>query len=323
MQSILTVAMPTFNRINAAQKTLKSLSPIFNQSQVKILVIDNGSTDGTHLTLKESFAGVHNLEILRFEDNLGFFESFLRLFENADSDYLLLLSDEDELNLVELPSLLQYLQIRKPGYISSQFLNNGQLYRGTNLTRSISMLDLEKSSFYISGLVFDVSKSQEITLKMRDGLRANPFILLYPQTYLAFMLRVSAGGYWLESILASKRDNLPTSVVDAQQEAYTSKSSRISQHSGWEEMVNTIIDDERDKLSRRDIFLIKCSSRLRANNMRLVFAEISEKTFSRSKFNSKLFVLIMSACLLIPRRIFWRSYGILQKILILNLSFRK
>ena len=158
---------------------------------------------------------------------------------------------------------------------------------------------------------------------MIDGLRANPFILLYPQTYLAFMLKISAGGYWLESILASKRDHLPTSVVDAQQEAYTSKSSRISQHSGWKEMVNKIINDERDKLSRRDIFLIKCSSRLRENDLRVVFAEISEETLSRSKFNLKLFALIMSACLLIPRRIFWRSYRTLRKILIFNLSFRK
>ena len=323
MQSTLTVAIPTFNRINAAQKTLKSLSPIFNQSQVKILVIDNGSTDGTHLTLKESFPGIRNLEILRFEDNLGFFESFLRLFENADSDYLLLLSEEDELNLVVLPAVLRYLQIRKPAYISSQFLINGQLYRGTNLTQSISMLDLEKSSFYISGLVFNVSKSQEIILKMRDGLRDNPFILLYPQTYLAFMLRISAGGYWLESILATKRDHLPTSVVDAQQEAYTSKSSRISQHSGWKEMVNTIINAERHKLSKRDIFLIKCSSRLREKNLRKVFSEIPKETFSRSKFNSKLFDLIMLTCLLIPRRVFWRSYGMLRKILIFNLSFRK
>jgi hypothetical protein len=31
----------------------------------------------------------------------------------------------------------------------------------------------------------------------------------------------------------------------------------------------------------------------------------------------------MSACLLIPRRIFWRSYGMLRKILIFNFSFRK
>jgi glycosyltransferase involved in cell wall biosynthesis len=323
MQSILTVAIPTFNRIDAAQKTLKSLSPIFNQPQVKILVIDNGSTDGTYPTLQESFPSVHNLESLRFEDNLGFFESFLRLFENANSDYLLLLSDEDEVNLVELPALLRYLQIKKPGYISSQFFKDGQLYRGNHLTQSISLLDLEKSSFYISGLVFNVSKSQKITLKMRDGLKANPFILLYPQTYLALMLKISDGGYWLESILASKRDNLPTSVVDARQESYTSKSSRISQHFGWEEMVKKIISDERDKLSRRDIFVIKCFTRLRENSLRVDFTGIPDGTFLRSNFSSRMFTCIMSAGLLIPRKIFWRLYRLLRQIKITIFCFRR
>jgi hypothetical protein len=158
---------------------------------------------------------------------------------------------------------------------------------------------------------------------MRDGLKANPFILLYPQTYLAFMLKISAGGYWLASILASKRDNLPTNVIDSQQEAYTSKSSRIRQHSGWKEMVKKIINDERDKLSRRDIFLIDCFSILRENNLRVDFAGSPDMTLSRSHFSLRMSSFILWAGILIPRKIFWRFYRLLRQFLIAILRFKR
>ncbi|MBA3028633.1 MAG: glycosyltransferase family 2 protein [Desulfobacteraceae bacterium] len=43
----LTISIPTFNRLELLKKTLQSIEPLKNNSDIELLVTDNNSDDGT------------------------------------------------------------------------------------------------------------------------------------------------------------------------------------------------------------------------------------------------------------------------------------
>ena len=103
--TILTIAIPTYNRGYRLERTLRDLlqhvvSSGFS-SDIEVLVSDNGSPDNTrsiissqkHFFLEKGIVFTH----LNNEKNLGFDQNIWLCYEGASSEYVWFLSDDDNL----------------------------------------------------------------------------------------------------------------------------------------------------------------------------------------------------------------------------------
>ena len=103
--TVLTIAIPTYNRAHRLEKTLRDLlqhvvSSGFS-SDIEVLVSDNGSPDNTrsiisaqkHFFLEKGIVFTH----LNNEKNLGFDQNIWLCYDGASSEYVWFLSEDDNL----------------------------------------------------------------------------------------------------------------------------------------------------------------------------------------------------------------------------------
>lgn len=101
---LLTIAIPTYNRLEKLKKSLKKiLDYTKGYDEIEIFVSDNASTDGTKEYIKDIQKENSNLRYYRNVENLGLDGNFLNCFRKAQGKYLWMLSDDDSLmeNAVE------------------------------------------------------------------------------------------------------------------------------------------------------------------------------------------------------------------------------
>ena len=94
---LLTIAIPTFNRAGLLQEQLEKLLPWVEpyKNEAEILVLDNASTDGTKGLMESLSQTCCFLRYIRNQENLGFDGNTIKCIENAQGDYVALLSDDD------------------------------------------------------------------------------------------------------------------------------------------------------------------------------------------------------------------------------------
>jgi glycosyltransferase involved in cell wall biosynthesis len=91
----VTVAIPTFNRLNLLKRSIESVLAQ-HYPHVEIIISDNASTDGTSKylqTLRDP-----RIKILSNNENIGMVANWDRCVRAASGTYFLLLSDDDALN---------------------------------------------------------------------------------------------------------------------------------------------------------------------------------------------------------------------------------
>ena len=104
----LTIAIPTYNRLQKLKRTLAQVLTLSEGKPVEVLVSDNGSTDGTREYLQSmSQAGVR---CYFNEENLGCDRNFLNCFDKANGEYVMLLGDDDLLLEKGLCSILEAIE---------------------------------------------------------------------------------------------------------------------------------------------------------------------------------------------------------------------
>jgi len=90
----ITVGIPTFNRADLLSQAIES---VLEQTyrNFRLIVSDNASTDET----RELVASVSDprLEYVRAETNIGMIGNFNRVIELAETEFLMLLPDDDRL----------------------------------------------------------------------------------------------------------------------------------------------------------------------------------------------------------------------------------
>lgn len=89
---LVTIAIPTFNRLNYLKQALQSALAQTYQN-IEILVSDNASTDGTQMFMRQ--IQDTRVRYIRHSENLGMFENWNFLLTRASGQYFLLLSDDD------------------------------------------------------------------------------------------------------------------------------------------------------------------------------------------------------------------------------------
>ena len=162
----LTIAIPTYNRLEKLKICLKRLMEQKKIEQIEIIVSDNASSDGTGEYMTELVKKAENISYYRNTENVGPDKNFLNCFDKAMGEYVLLLGDDDFLLPMAVEHLLDtlekkpvFLHLNTSGLVSeSPFLYNEPRWKETGLKIYSSREQfLEETGIFItfmSSLVF-------------------------------------------------------------------------------------------------------------------------------------------------------------------------
>jgi len=161
----LTVAIPTYNRNEILKKNIRLLLPQLSD-ECKLLIIDNHSDILVEKTLKpvlSEFIGI-DARIIRNRANIGAEANFLRCFEYCETEWLWMLSDDDEAREDAVKTILSTISEHKD-FIFFNFYTEARTYpvRTENvLTKGMSefieKLDFICSIIFISPSVYNVNR---------------------------------------------------------------------------------------------------------------------------------------------------------------------
>ncbi len=170
MEPQLTIAIPTYNRLETLKKSLqKVLDYTKGNDEIELFVSDNASTDGTKEYIENLQKQYRNLNYYRNDKNLGLDGNFLNCFRKAKGKYLWMISDDDYImeNAVELvlKVIAQNPVIAFCNAYLREGLDDGPLAKG-----GITFLT-DKNSFFqslgiyitfVSALVYNMSLVRKI-----------------------------------------------------------------------------------------------------------------------------------------------------------------
>jgi glycosyltransferase involved in cell wall biosynthesis len=241
---ILTIGIPTYNRSEAVCDRLRELISFDVKTEIEVLIIDNHSTDNTISKLEEiknAHLNTMNVRLISNASNIGYVGNFFKLFENCESEYLLICSDEDELIESGVQEILPYLSAHSPDFVSPIAYVNDSLYRGRLQKSEIEFAQHEDASLYVSGLIFKLQPARKLLPWLQSLVQDNALVEVYPQTALAGFLIASGGGRWHDSIVTWQRDNLPSSIAHSSGNEYHFLNGRHEQFKGALMLVDLLV----------------------------------------------------------------------------------
>ncbi|BAU23928.1 glycosyl transferase [Caldimicrobium thiodismutans] len=106
---LISIITPTYNRLSLLKETLNSLLSQAKNKPVEIIVVDDGSNDGTWKYLKELEKAAPNIEAVRHEKNLGVSSARNKGLKYAKGDYIFFLDSDDLLISGGLEKLIQHV----------------------------------------------------------------------------------------------------------------------------------------------------------------------------------------------------------------------
>ena len=110
MNILLTIAIPTYNRVNYLRRAVNSILPQLKDGKVEIVISDNASTDGTEEFVKQSTSHYPQIKYIRNKINIGPDGNFLQCYKVADGRYVWLLGDDDVIVEGAIQKILNYIK---------------------------------------------------------------------------------------------------------------------------------------------------------------------------------------------------------------------
>jgi len=88
----LTIAIPTFNRPNELTRLVSQLRKFLDNKDLNLIIYDNDSNDFPDLGI----SAYENVKIVKRKFNIGPIANILRIFEECESEWLMIIGDDDE-----------------------------------------------------------------------------------------------------------------------------------------------------------------------------------------------------------------------------------
>lgn len=218
------IAIPTKNRAETLQRTIEAT---LNQmpENVSLHVLDNGSDDDT----AERMAHFGHQAFHAYFDPPGTHckDGFLRVLEEAarSTDYVVLMSDEDEIVWPALEQLVEMLEGELPGFVSTKFAFPPQFTR-SDRSGVITSDAWFASAFYCSGLVFNSVDLLRVVDAVRPRIHESAFVSIYAESALALAMMPHNQQLWSRIELCRKREQLDTLIAMDDGSAYWQPNNR-------------------------------------------------------------------------------------------------
>lgn len=225
--SVLTIAIPTYNRIEQVCALLESLTDLGDE--IEVLVINDGEID--------PFRKVHQLfsdkfKIIDNERNLGYAKNFCKIFENVATPYTMVMADDDFVEINSLPVILNQLKSLQSDFFSTIWLNkDGKIQRGRESAREIEAKEFRPAAAHAPGLIYNTGSVVELLPYILGRLDQGCYLThTYPQVvYLMCLLLTGKSGMWLDIVAAREGFKMKSGIKDPSGEGYGSITSRLMQ----------------------------------------------------------------------------------------------
>lgn len=170
-ESRLTIGIPTYNRKFSLMLILESLMATCEGELASLLIIDDASSDGT-LELGSRYKS-QNIRFLQNTQNLGYALTFCRLLEECNTDYILVTTDDDEIDVAALGPLVSWLTSVQPDFAATQwFFQNGINQRAKKSASIIGPEQLRAASNLAPGLIYKRSACLPFIDKLKAYIKA-------------------------------------------------------------------------------------------------------------------------------------------------------
>lgn len=149
---ILSISIPTWNRRDLVLACLGSIFSCGDPVDLEVIVVDNGSSDGTADRVAAEFPQVR---LIRNGENLGFAKANNQAFSIARGRYFLLLNSDTQILPGAFSTLVSYLENHpKTGAVGPQLLNPDGSVQPSRYVRFPSLLTSLLTNSFLS-LVLD------------------------------------------------------------------------------------------------------------------------------------------------------------------------
>jgi len=113
---ILTIAIPTFNRVDCLRLLLRSLEldPEFANGLAEVRIFDNASEDGTEDFCRSWVDRYKCTEYIRNSSNVGAINNVRKCFDSCRTEYLWIIGDDDVIRIGALTAILHILRTHSP-----------------------------------------------------------------------------------------------------------------------------------------------------------------------------------------------------------------
>ena len=238
---IITIAIPAYNRPTELNSVLRGMRPLFDNNNIEFLVVDDGSTPELNL---EDDVQHRNLTLVRNEENIGFFENFIKIVGLSRGKYIIYLNDDDFLINENIPSLLTFLSSSSASFISTKFYRNKALYRGKTKNKAIKASEFFESSAHSPGLIFRRSETSDNIIFLRS-LSISKALKIYPQVLLLLIAIVRGQKtQWLNLEIAKEGYDRPTGQ-SPNNRGYWSPEERWAQFIAFSDIITQIEEKPR------------------------------------------------------------------------------
>ncbi len=145
---ILSIVIPVFNEINFLNKLFDQIKLYFNKDNIEIIVVDDGSTDGSSKVLyelKEKKNYKYSFKLIRLDINSGKGKAIQTGIKNSKGEYILLQDADLELDTKDAKEMFDMITTNKDikcifgsRYLSGKLKKNNYFFN--NLVGKINSL---------------------------------------------------------------------------------------------------------------------------------------------------------------------------------------
>lgn len=168
----LTICIPTYNRKKVVCELVNFIIESELLLKVDLLVVDDGSSDGTFNALnKIECLGASNIRFI-FHENRGFTLTSLSFFSECKTEYLMLADDDMIIFAEGMEKLLDFLNEARPDFVSPIFHASDatSIFRGKKNFKKINIEEFRQATDHGPGLVYRTEVFQPIANKMIDSV---------------------------------------------------------------------------------------------------------------------------------------------------------
>jgi len=115
---LLSIVIPTFNRINIIKKTLPTVIAQARIHNVNVIVINNGSQDQTAKYLEEVSSRSPDIRIINRKYNIGGDANVILAINEVDTEYVYVLGDDDLIKNNAVEIIIRDINRYKPTWVN-------------------------------------------------------------------------------------------------------------------------------------------------------------------------------------------------------------
>ncbi|MCR4955800.1 MAG: glycosyltransferase [Lachnospiraceae bacterium] len=186
----ISICMPSYNRGKAALENIKHLLELHYDSEIEIVISDNGSTKETAEYKEIAEIKDSRLTYYRMEENAGYGRNLSKVYELARGEYVLFCSDEDGMILEQFPKLLDFLYKKKFAMIHTSGIgNNFPGYQDSiHVAGSMEALNVGINMNFVTGVLVNKTLLEEHNgLERINDFMDNYYVELYTHSILSLI----------------------------------------------------------------------------------------------------------------------------------------